>query len=306
MTTKKNKTTFKSFVNNIAQKIKNNIKDNAGVWVENFDRSCSFDLPINCKSIEYKGVNIFALLLAQMENGYKYNQWFTFKQISDLGGKVIKGEKSHEVFFFTTYYKKETAKNDTTRFINGTKTEIKKGDEYKLNCVCPKLYRVFNIAQTNLNYEETTTEKNNINLNQLIDFHKPEIIHHDISKACYVPKLDVIKIPHRKYFKTDEDYQATLLHEFSHWTMHKNRLNRVVDFSCKKSYAKEEIIAELSSTILLKHFGINGEVKNHDFYIKHYLEFLTDDDYVEAVKSCVKVFSFLLKVDIENEYKNAA
>ena len=65
------------------------------------------------------------------------------------------------------------------------------------------------------------------------------------------------------------NYMATLCHEFSHWTMHEKRLNRDVDFKCKKS------IAELSNSILLKHFGISAEVQNHASYIESWMTDLT-------------------------------
>ena len=45
---------------------------------------------------------------------------------------------------------------------------------------------------------------------------------------------------------------------------------------------------------------------NHEKYIESWLSLLTDDDYMEAVKDCVKVFSFLLNVNAKNQYKEVA
>ena len=97
---KKVKTTYQDYVLSIAQKIKENIKKGAGVWIDNFDRSGSQLLPVNSQSKLYNGVNVLQLLFSQLENSYKSNQWLTFKQINELGGSVRKGEKSEEVFFF--------------------------------------------------------------------------------------------------------------------------------------------------------------------------------------------------------------
>ncbi|MDA7742595.1 zincin-like metallopeptidase domain-containing protein, partial [Francisellaceae bacterium] len=148
--------------------------------------------------------------------------------------------------------------------------------------------------------------KLNHGLKNVIHAHNPEVVSHDIGKACYIPSLDIIKMPHAKYFKTDQDYMATLAHEVSHWTMHPKRLNRDVDFSCKKSIAKEEIIAELSCSILLKNFGISGEVKNHAKYIESWMTHLTENDFTKAVKQSVKVISYILDVQANGEYQKVA
>ena len=161
------------------------------------------------------------------------------------------------------------------------------------------------MSQTTLKDSEQNIVIND-NLQNVIDAHNPEIITHAIGKACYIPSLDIIKMPLAKYFKTDADYQATKCHELAHWTMHKKRLNRKVDFSCKKSIAIEEICAELSSTILMRHFDIKGEVKNHEKYIESWMHDLTEKDFSDAVKQSVKVISYILDVAESGEYQNVA
>jgi len=303
------KLTYTDFVNDIAQTIKRNITKGAGVWVDNFDRQGSPLLPINSQTSYYKGVNIYALLFEQIQNGFKSNQWLTFKQIQALEGSVNKGEKSTVVFFFTSYDKKGVASEDrkTSIFKDGKQHThvIKKGETFKYAVCCPKYYRVFNRAQTNLQPVENATNVD-ANIQTVLDKHLPNIVHHDQGRAYYDLTNDVIKMPLQKYFKTPADYQATLLHELAHFTMHKSRLNRVVDFACKKSYAREELVAELSSVILLKHFDIQGEVKNHANYIDSYLQYLTDEDYTEAVKKSVKVMSYILAVDEKADYQKTA
>ena len=70
-------------------------------------------------------------------------------------------------------------------------------------------------------------------------------------------------MPSSKYFDSEDNYKAVLLHELAHSTMHETRLNRNVDLKCKLSYAKEELVAELSSAMLSAHFGIQTEIQNH-------------------------------------------
>ncbi len=45
----------------------------------------------------YKGGNLFSLLFAQLDNGFKSDKRLTFNQINKLGGQVLKGAKSEEV-----------------------------------------------------------------------------------------------------------------------------------------------------------------------------------------------------------------
>ena len=76
--------------------------------------------------------------------------------------------------------------------------------------------------------------------------------------------------------------------------MHEKRLNRSVDLSCKLSYAKEELVAELSSAMLSAHFGIKIDLQNHASYIDSWLTNLTDEDFSEAVRQSTKVLNYLL------------
>jgi len=284
---KNEKITYNDFVANIANDIKEKISNGAGEWIENFNKDGNFNLPINSKGDFYKGVNMLALLFSQLRNKFKCNQWMTFKQIKEKDGMVNKGEKSQVVFYFSTFevIDKSTGLKETKFFA--------------------KQYRVFNLSQTTLKDSEQNIVIN-ANLQNVIDAHNPEIISHNIGSACYIPSLDVIKMPLAKYFETDSDYQATKCHELAHWTMHEKRLNRSVDFSCKKSIAVEEATAEISSVILMKHFGITGEVKNHENYIESWMHDLTENDFCEAVKQSVKVISFLLDVEASGEYQKVA
>lgn len=53
--------------------------------------------------------------------------------------------------------------------------------------------------------------------------------------------------PSSKFFDK-YSYYATQLHELSHATGHSSRLNRNLNNQNKKDYAREELIAEISSS----------------------------------------------------------
>ena len=74
------------------------------------------------------------------------------------------------------------------------------------------MYRVFNLTQTTLKDVDQDI-KTDSGIESLINAHNPKIVHHDIGQTYYSPELDEIRLPSPKYFKTEADYQATLLHE---------------------------------------------------------------------------------------------
>ncbi len=83
-------------------------------------------------------------------------------------------------------------------------------------------------------------------------------------RAYYSPEVDTIQMPKFESFKSAEAYYATKLHELTHWTGHKSRLNREMqgNFGSQK-YAYEELIAELGSAFVCSKLGINSELSNH-------------------------------------------
>ncbi|GGF91362.1 MULTISPECIES: ArdC family protein [Cysteiniphilum] len=292
------KQTYNDLVNDIAQSIKEIIKNGGAAWKDVFNREGCAKLPVNAKGNLYSGVNVINLYMAQLKNNFKSNQWLTFKQIKALNGSVNKGEKSSRVFFFTTYDKEKIAQDD---FKTGDSV-IKKGDTYEVSILCPKYYAVFNLSQTSLVETENTIVFND-DLQAVIDTQNIEIITHDQGQACYNQNLDIIKMPSSKYFDNDENYKAVLLHELAHSTMHAKRLNRSVDLNCKLSYAKEELVAELSSAMLSAHFGIKTDLQHHACYIDAWLTNLTDEDFNEAVRQSTKVLNYLLGASLKAVYE---
>jgi len=74
-------------------------------------------------------------------------------------------------------------------------------------------------------------------------------------------------------------YYSTLFHELTHSTMHEKRLNRKNKFDDnKKSYAYEELIAELGSVLFSNHFNITKQMPaNHAKYLNSWIKCLKND-----------------------------
>src|SRR5258705_288251 len=93
-----------------------------------------------------------------------------------------------------------------------------------------KVHYVFNIAQIDglpgaEPIEEVPLEERHQYVEQFVRATKAQI-EHGPYEAAYIPSRDFITMRERGAFKNTEHYFATLLHESSHWTAHKTRLDR--------------------------------------------------------------------------------
>ncbi len=105
-------------------------------------------------------------------------------------------------------------------------------------------------------------------------------IQHGGNSAFYAPSRDLVQLPPFGAFKDKESYYATALHELTHWTKPKHRLDR--DFSGKRfgdhGYAREELVAELGAAFLCAELGITPEIRqDHADYLGHWLTVLKED-----------------------------
>jgi antirestriction protein ArdC len=89
----------------------------------------------------------------------------------------------------------------------------------------------------------------------------PKLLHVPGDRAAYNPATDTIQLPLRTQFRAPEHYYATAFHEAGHSTGHSQRLNRpgIADFDHFGSgkYAREELIAQMTSSLLCAQTGID-------------------------------------------------
>ena len=100
--------------------------------------------------------------------------------------------------------------------------------------------------------------------------------------------MDFITMPDKKDFFTDVDYFSTKLHELTHWSMTKDRTNRVAE---GLDYATEELVAEIGSAFLCAHLGISKTPrKDHAKYLNAWIQKIE-----ESEKAMTKAFSLAQK-----------
>jgi len=226
---------------------------------------------------EYKGFNIFYLSFVCDWKGYSFPLFGTFKQISDAGGCVKKGEKSYPIVYWKVTEKAEDAINDEGNTKNSKKW------------FTPFYYNVFNLHQTEgIDIQKYTAQFSSKNNNPLDMCEKvtncmpnpPQIVHKNSASAFYNPSKDVVNVPEISYFEGSEAYYATTFHELGHSTGHTSRLNRFKDNNSefgRNSYDYEELVAEMTATLLCSHCGIEQTVENSVAYLTGWAKFLREE-----------------------------
>ena len=115
-------------------------------------------------------------------------------------------------------------------------------------------------------------------------------------KAFYSPALDYIQVPRPEAYFEPINWHRTALHELGHWSGAPNRLGRDLSGSYgSKSYAREELVAEMTAAFTCVTLGITPTVRHAD-YIGSWLEVLREDDraIVRAASAASKAAEFLL------------
>jgi len=114
--------------------------------------------------------------------------------------------------------------------------------------------------------------------------------------AVYVKEvLDRIELPYPEAFHQQIDFYRTALHELGHWTGHPSRLDRFCDRPDRGDYAREELVAELTSAFTCAALSIVPTVRHAD-YIGAWLEVLKEDNRAifRAASAASKAADYLL------------
>ncbi len=222
---------------------------------------------------EYQSINFFLLGLIQMLKEYEYPYWMTFKQASEQGGRIKKGEAGAPIVFYKTLEFK-------TKDI-----DPKTGENIIKKIPLLRYYKVWNIAQIEgIEVKEEEKVFNGIKEAEEIIMNykdKPEI-RQGGDRAFWNVKEDYISIPKKTAFTSEEEYYSTLFHEFVHSTAHEKRLNREIANTGfhfgDENYSKEELVAELGNAYLCAKTGIlQKTIKNSGAYINGWLKKLKED-----------------------------
>ena len=125
----------------------------------------------------------------------------------------------------------------------------------------------------------------------------PILLKHGGDRAFYTSSADRIAMPLRDQFTENARYLSTKGHECIHSTGHPLRLNRALGNAFgSDDYAKEELIAEFGTAMLLGSFGIQGELRNVE-YINNWATVLSKEPkfLITAAQRAQKAVNYVLE-----------
>ncbi|WIW50321.1 zincin-like metallopeptidase domain-containing protein (plasmid) [Bradyrhizobium sp. 62B] len=238
----------------------------------------------------YSGINILILWAAATERSFTGQSWLTFRQALSVGGHVRKGERGTTVVF-------------ADRFVPADeKRSGRESGEEAQAIPFLKRFTLFNTDQCEGLPPEVATAPQPMPPGRIepqvqslirasgVDFRIGG------NRAFYVPAEDYVQVPPPQAYFEPINWHRTALHEMAHASGHPSRLARDLSGSFgSRTYAFEELIAEISSAFTCASLGIVPTVRHAD-YIGSWLDVLRQDNHaiVRAASQASKVADYLL------------
>jgi len=267
-------------------------------WVRPWSSSgIAFGLPRSAATRKfYSGINILILWDAVLKRGFASQEWLTFRQALSLGGHVKKGERGTTICYADS-------------FIPGAERERARESGDDPNAVpFLKRFTVFNVEQCEGQPAHITSPLPMADIetspaaDALIAATGADI-REGGGEAYYHRDEDFIRLPPRTTFVSAADHFCTVSHELGHWTAHPTRLNRDLQHRLgSQAYAREELIAELTSAFLCAHLAIVPQIRHAD-YLGHWLQILKSDAKAifHAASQASKASEFILAFQPSHE-----
>jgi len=252
-----------SIYDTVTNRIIENLEKGCIPWIKPWHTENTLDRNIKSGN-EYNGINRVILGMS----GYQSNIWGSFKQWKDLGANVKLHEKGTQIVFYSPV---------KTNSIN---PETNQSEESFYACM--KTYYVFNAEQVEgIEIKNRDIEDkpflNNVEIDNMV-MNTGASIRHSGNSAYYRPSEEYINMPVKSDFNDEAGYYATLLHELTHWSGAKHRLDRTKGKRfADTAYAFEELIAELGSAFLCEKYSVKGDIR-HEGYIQSWLKALKNDN----------------------------
>lgn len=260
---------------------------------------------------KYHGSNVATLMTEEFSDP----RWMTFVQMQELSKKmeiplhIKKGSTASYIMKVVPAYQKD---DEGHILKNDQEVAVPILDENGSPRIGFKWYPVFNASQVEgiPVYLQNMKEVRPIEEVELLSMALRErtdlkVEHSGVSRAYYSSSKHLVHMPEPSLFKSSEAYADTLLHEFGHSTgpaMGRKMGNGVGS----PDYAKEELIAELTSSFMAFELGIPhnpSSHENHVAYLKSWLGALKDDKTLiaKAANQASKATEF--QVEHLNAYK---
>ena len=211
----------------------------------------------------YNGINVLLLGLAGGGAFASYKQW------QGKGCQVRKGEKGVKIIFFKVLEKEVEGKIE--KFPMARVSTV-----FRFSQVDGEFAEQFKTPAVDTTAAIEAADK-------WVSATGADIRTADEGRAFYMPSQDFIQMPPRNGFTntptstSTEAYYGVLLHELTHWTGHKTRLDRLEDKNAQ-GYAYEELVAELGAAFQCCLLGVTAEPRpDHAHYLNSWIAALKND-----------------------------
>lgn len=263
--------------------------------ISNEEKGLSWEKPFfTCNEIpynhftgqKYRGANIVSLISEEFPDP----RWITFQQMKELSAKtntelhLKKGSSASYVMKVVPVYEKD----DQGKIIkDAAGTAVQKTYPDGTPQVGYKYFPVFNVSQVEgiepyfkPERPAFAIQQEVVDLQNALEKRTGLTVDHSFSpNPYYSPSQHRVHMPEPELFHTETAYYDTLLHEFGHSTG--TALGRKMEGKFgSKEYAKEELVAELSSSFMSMEMGLPHSLASHDnhvMYLKSWLQCLKDD-----------------------------
>ena len=222
--------------------------------------------------------------------GFAGQSWLTFRQALSLGGNVRKGEHGTTVVYADRFIPDEERKRAE-----------RDGDEPGAIPFL-KRFTVFNTDQCENLPGELVTAPPPVPEGLILPQAEALIAATGADfriggdRAFYSPAQDYVQVPRPDAYFEPINWHRTALHELGHWVGHPSRLARDLSGMFGSAlYAKEELVAEMTSAFVCASLGIVPTVRHAD-YLGSWLEVLREDNraIVRAASAASKAADYLL------------
>lgn len=255
---------YSDYAEELSQQLIKMVEREQAPWQKGFNIS-GFEPESYATEKPYNGYNAIRLILTSVERGYEDNRWITAKQAAKEGGKPT--GKGVPILFATderlVKEKDEETGEETYKKVKLAKPVIKKATVYNISQIEGMEVKELKTPQ-DLGWKQADL------LNNIREKTKAEVVH--AGTPAYYPGLDKIGMPPPEAYNDERRYASSLIHETSHWTGNEQRLGRNFGAAGTTAYAREELVAEISTMLISGKTGIDTFIENNESYIASWWE----------------------------------
>ena len=274
--------------------------------------AASLGMPMNPTTAKgYRGGNALHLMATGLQRGYGDPRWMTYKQASERGWQVRKGEKGTQIEFWDIKPASDRTRPHRPDDRGEGRTSTDNGTDRDKTHLIHRVYTVFNAQQMDGIPSYTLRQHSPFEAvqagEQILENSGAQVIHDQADRAFYHRAQDRIHLPPKEAFRNAAGYYGTALHELAHWSGHPSRLNRSTLTESYRfgdtNYAREELRAELASVFLAAERGIPHDPEQHAAYVDTWIRALQQDKHeiFRAAHDASAMTDYLLALERERK-----